>query len=240
MLKVSHFSETATVQIDHSPVRFPPALEAHVNRAWQGEQERRGKLIFNGRLLSARSVGPGAIVAQVVEYRHLIAQRMEPTLFAQLQVRPLAVSGLLECADGIVFGRRAGAVTEDAGWWELAPSGGMDAAGAAEAALADHRHQVLEELHEELGMGGDTVSRVRPFALVEDTESHVIDIGIGLTSPLSASEVLRSHAQAGSGEYDALHIVPRAQLQGFMDEHARQLVAVSAALLARFLAPGLK
>jgi hypothetical protein len=43
--------------------------------------------------------------------------------------------------------------------------------------------QLLTELHEELGMTPETVSHPQPLCIVEHGESHVLDLGIGLTHP---------------------------------------------------------
>jgi len=131
MLKVTQFSASAIVQVNATPLTLSNVIEAEVERLWQAEQARRGKALFNGKILSAVEITPNGILGQIVEYRHLIAQRAQPELFGALNVRPVAVSGLLDCANGIVFGRRAGSMTQDAGLWELAPSGGLDTSKVA-------------------------------------------------------------------------------------------------------------
>lgn len=172
-------------------------LENEVERLWLAEQERRGKAIFNGRIMSASTVSSNRIHGYIVEYRLLVAQRAKPALFKELQVRPVAVSGLFECTDGIVFGRRAGSMTQDAGLWELVPSGGIDTSkindDASPTVNVDLSSQILTELHQEVGIKSDFASSVNPFCLVDDTDSHVLDIGIAIGSTLSYDEILTIH-----------------------------------------------
>ena len=234
MLSVHPFSPTACIRISNTISLLPNDVEAEVERLWQAEQQRRGKPLFNGSILSAIEISSHEIIGRIVEYRHYVAQRARPELFDVLKVRPVAVSGLLECADGVVFGRRAGSMTQDAGFWELVPSGGIDTSKADERTDVNYRAQILTELHEEIGINSDSVLSIRSFCLVEDIDSHVIDIGIAMVSPLSTDEVLRIHREAATKEYDELRVVPFADIDGFIQVEAMQLVGVSAMLIQHF------
>jgi hypothetical protein len=208
-------------------------VESEVENLWLAEQRRRGTSIFNGSIFSAVEIVPLRISGRAVEYRHWVAQKARPELFDVLDVRPVAVSGLLECAEGIVFGRRGAAVTQDAGSWELVPSGGLDARNRVPGEV-DYCGHCMTELREEIGIDSNAVVSVKPFCLVEDLDSHVLDIGVAMESPLDADTVLRIHRAAVSKEYDELRVVPRAALAEFGRSEAAQLVRVSAALLGRF------
>lgn len=231
MLKVTSFSSSAAVRLNDSPLVLPDNIEVEVELLWQAEQARRGKALFNGKMFSAVEITPDTILGRIVEYRHLIAQRAKPELFEALKVRPVAVSGLFECAKGVVFGRRSGAMTQDAGLWELCPSGGLDTSKTAASDEVDYCAQILTELQEEIGISPDDVTEIHPFCLVDDLDSHVIDIGIALTSRLSADEVLAIHRAAATKEYDELLIVPHDEVVQFMADKRGQLVVVSTALL---------
>ena len=232
MLNVCDFLPTSTVISVAAKVKLPDSIEHEVEALWQMEQTRRGAAVFNSSLLSAVESSSQQIVGRVVEYRLLVAQRARPELYDVLQVRPVAVSGLLECADGIVFGRRAATVTQDAGLWELVPSGGLDASKFVPGEV-DYRDQILLELHEEVGVGLESLSSARPFCLIEGIESHVLDIGIAMMSPLAGDALVRMHHVAGSLEYEELRVVARAELAEFMRREAANLVEVSAALISR-------
>ena len=236
MLEVLKISSTSgfKVKIDSTQPKLSPDLENEVENLWQAEQERHGKAMFNGRIMSASTVTCEGIHGCVVEYRYLIAQRACPELFKVLQVRPVAVSGLFECAGGIVFGRRADVMTQGAGLWELVPSGGIDTSKIVEAVEVDYFSQILTELHEETGINSDSVSIVMPFCLVDDNNSHVIDIGIAMKSPLSSAEVLNIYEKAASKEYDELRVVPFSEVNGFIQGEKSRFVEVSIMLLQHF------
>ena len=229
-----------TVSVVGEPPTLSAELENEVERLWLAEQNRRGKAIFNGRIMSASTVSSDGIHGYIVEYRHLIAQRARPELFKDLQVRPVAVSGLFECADGIVFGRRAGTMTQDAGLWELVPSGGIDTSKINDDIIkqstvnVDFLYQILTELHQEIGIKSSFVSSVKPFCLVDDTDSRVLDIGIAIESPLSYDEILTIHRNTATKEYDKLRLVPRSEINQFIQDKASQLVGVSMALLQHY------
>lgn len=219
------------VRLTDAPSKLPDGLEREIETLWRAEQERRRKPMVNGRIVSALEATPDGIRARIVEYRHWIAQRIRPELYDLLMVRPLAVSGLLECADGIIFGRRAGTVTQDAHLWELVPSGGLEVCDADHGVDFDYPAQILRELQEEIGIDRAAVCRIDPFCLVSDPDSHVLDIGIAMSSGLSAAAVSGAHRAAGSREYEELRIVPSDEVDAFVRTESSCLVGVSAELV---------
>lgn len=233
--KLSAASKFTVTLSEVSSTKLPDDLESEVDTLWRREQERRGKAIFNGRILSALDSTSQGIQCRVVEYRHLIAQRIRPVLYEVLRVRPVAVSGLFECADGVVFGKRGGTLTQDSGLWELVPSGGLGPDEVVLGGEIDYRSQIMTELYEEIGIDADAVSSVSPFCLVDDLDSHVLDIGIAMHSALSSDAVLRMHGATVSHEYEALQIVPLASVKEFAQDKSGQLVSVSAKLIEHFL-----
>jgi hypothetical protein len=219
------------VRLADAPLQLPNGIETEIEALWRAEQERRQEAIVNGRIVSALEVAPDGIRGRVVEYRHWIAQRIRPELYDVLMVRPVAVSGLLECADGIIFGRRAGTVTQDPHLWELVPSGGLEVRGADHGGEFDYRAQILRELQEEIGVDRGAVSSFIPFCLVNDPDSHVLDIGIAMTCGLSATAISGAHRAAGSREYEELRIVPSDEVDEFVRIESSRLVGVSAELV---------
>ncbi len=235
MLQVHEFSSTSNVIFLDTKVTLAPQVESEVEYLWQDEQKRRGKPLFNGKILSAVEVSTGQILGRFAEYRHLIAQRARPELFDALRVRPVAVSGLLKLADGIVFGKRSGTVTQDAGLWELVPSGGVDTSKISVAGEVDYRAQIKTELREEIGIEDDLILSVRPFCLIDDIDSHVLDIGIELELSLSTKEVQQIHCELANNEYDVLRVVPFAGVDAFISDRASKIVGISRMLIQQFL-----
>lgn len=214
---------------DHHPERD---LDARIETIWSEAVRTSGGNLFNGSIVSVLDITSRRIDVQIDEYRRWIAARADRSLASALRIRPLAVSGLLRCADGLVFGRRSGRNTEAAGQWELAPSGGFDAAGLDPGAVVHPARQILTELQEELAIAPDAIQSTRPFCVVVDQISGVVDIGIELlASTLSATDVLRAHRDAGSEEYSELLVISDTALVGFLASRQHQILRLSAAIL---------
>lgn len=222
------------VLIDCEAPTIAPILDDEIEALWQAEGKGRAGKLFNGAIVSAVQVGDDCIHACSVEYRRYIAQRARPDLFDALQVRPVAVSGLLECADGLVFGRRARAVTQDAGQWELVPSGGLDASRSTASGEVNLHAQLLLELQEETGLASASVVPAVPFCLIEDPTSHVLDIGIALKTPMTAAEILAIHGKTPKQEYDMLRVVQLSEVPQFTQVQASRLASTSLAMLQEF------
>jgi hypothetical protein len=154
---------------------------------------------------------------------------VRPALFARLRVRPLAVSGLLTCKGGVVFGRRAADVAFDPGCWELAPSGGVAPESANAAGRIDLARQIKIELEEEVGLAAAEVAEPEILCAIEDDETRVVDIGIALASPLVGAEVRSRHARRSNREYAELAVVAPDDVAAFAG--VRDVIAVSRALL---------
>ena len=133
------------------------------------------------------------MTGHLTQYRRVVAQMERPELFAELGVRSFAVCGVLCCAGGVVVGRRHRAANYQAGMWQLAPAGSVDAGAVADDGKIDLRRQLLGELEEELGLPPDAVGEPRPLCVVEHPGSHVSDLGLALVTRLSAEEVLAAH-----------------------------------------------
>ncbi len=213
----------------------PPAIAAEalarVAAIWRAETAQRPRL-FNGRLFSIAREEPERIEGWLAEYWLFLAQRREPALREQLQLRPLGVTGLLRCADGVVFGRRAAHVVQNPGAWELAPSGGIDGSALAADGRIDLARQLLAELAEETGIAPERVSRPpRPFAMVEDRTSGVAAIALSLQTDLRADDIWAAFAALEAREYDELEIVPDAAIGPFVDRIGALLSPASLILL---------
>ena len=201
--------------------------------------------MFNGRVFSADTITPRLVTGHLTEYRRIVAQMERPGLFeipgsspgaspgTSLVVRPLAVCGVLRCAGGVVVGRRHAAAIYQAGMWQLPPAGSVDSGAMNDDGVADLRRQLLNELREELGLGPETVGESRPLCIVEHPGSHVSDLGLALTTDLTAEAVLAAHRAGGNGEYQALRIVPEDRLAAFLAEAAESLVPPAREFLIR-------
>ncbi len=234
MLKVSPARPAPEVHLGAMEPVLSPEVHRRVEDIWQAETALRGDRLFNGRLFSIAQSTPQHMRGWLAEYRWFIAQRRDPSLHAYLKVRPLAVTGVLHCAEGIVFGRRASHLEMDPGRWELVPSGGVDGAHVNRAGRVDLAAQLLTELVEETGIPpSEVASPPHAFAMVEDARSHVTDIGFTIRIAHSAAQMRALFATAAHREYVALEVVPATQIARFLAECGDTLVEVSRALLGR-------
>jgi hypothetical protein len=213
------------------------ALDATVEVLWRSACARVAAggagALFNGLVFSADAIAPELITGHLTEFRRIVAQMEQPALFEALGVRPLAVCGVLRCADGVVFGRRHGGAIYQAGMWQLPPAGSVDAHAVdtdGEVALA---RQLLAELREELGLLAAEVDAPLPLCAVEHPDSHVCDLGMALHTALDGAAVRAAHAERGNGEYPTLRIVPLAELPGFIRQAGAAMVPPAPVFLAR-------
>ncbi len=225
------------VQVTLPMPALPPAVDVEVERLWGIACARVAAggagALFNGRVFSADTIAPDMITGHLTEFRRIVAQMERPALFDALGVRPLAVCGVLRCADGVVFGRRHAGAIYQADMWQLPPAGSVDAhAVGADGGVALGR-QLLSELREELGLSPDEVDTPVPPCVVEHPDTHVSDLGMALHCKLDGDAIRAAHAGRGNGEYPILRIVPLADLPGFLAAAGDAVVPPAPVFLVR-------
>ncbi len=186
----------------------PAAVRARIEAIWAEEKRRRGAALYDGPAYSLVEHTPALLALRKTDYRSLLAQRRDPGVYAALELRPVGVTGILTCSEGVVLGLRAGFVAADAGLWEPAPAGGLD--------RPDPEAQLLEELAEELGIAPARVKPPLVRGLVEDTDSHVCDILYRIETDLGETELRAAQRAGGSDEYAELAVVAPGDLPGFL------------------------
>jgi hypothetical protein len=225
------------VRINRPMPPLEAALEARIDALWAAASARvaaggAGQL-FNGRVFSIDSITPERITGHLTEYRRLVAQVEDHTLFSGLGIRSLAACGVLSCSGGVVIGRRPAAAIYQAGMWQLCPAGSVDGGAARADGTMDYRAQLQTEVQEELGIGPEFLGAITPLCLVEHAGSRVSDLGMAVHTTLSRDEVLAAHRTSGNGEYDPLRIVPIAELPEFIEWAGNTLVPPAPVFLAR-------
>jgi 8-oxo-dGTP pyrophosphatase MutT (NUDIX family) len=216
---------------------LPPELDARIERLWLRAAARvaaagAGRL-FNGRIFSIDTITPERITGHLTEYRRMVAQAEDHTLFAELGVRSLAACGVLRCPDGIVVGRRLDGAIYQPGMWQLCPAGSVDAGSRRADGTMDYRGQLLTELREELGLDPASAGDPMPLCVVEHPGSHVSDFGMSIHTALDSAAILESHRVLGNGEYNPLRIIPVAELAAFIVWAGASLVPPAPVFLAR-------
>lgn len=202
-----------------------PSLEDVVEEIWQAERRRRGSKLFNGTLFSVDELTDGAVAGRFVEYRRFLAQVHRPELFLELQVRPLAVTGLLQNTEGLFFGRRNPGAAQQPDRWELVPAGGIDASTLTDGSEVEPGEQILAELKEEVGLDRASVATPRLVAFCEETEHHVFDLVWKLETSVESMAVRKAHAQLGNPEHVQILCVSWKELEGFLEHNQGALAA---------------
>ena len=208
-----------------SPETLPPGLEHTVEEIWQAERRRRGAKLFNGTLFSVCELSPTAVTGRFVEYRRFVAQVQRPELFLELRVRPLAVTGLLQNAQGLFFGRRNSGAAQQPDRWELVPAGGVDTNSLTDGGEVEPGEQILEELKEEVGLDRTSVDTPRLVAFCEEAEHHVFDLVWELETSFDSSAVISTHAQLQNPEHVQILCVSWKELEGFLADRQEELAA---------------
>ncbi len=234
---VHELAGSLRVQVTRPMPSLPPSLDATVEALWRRASARmaqgRAGRLFNGRVFSADTIAADAITGHLTEFRRVVAQFEQPDLFAPLGLRPLAVCGVLCCADGVVFGRRHRDAIYQAGMWQLPPAGSVDGSSVAADGAVDLGHQMRVELQEELGLAADEIGEPRPLCVVVHPGSHVSDVGMALVTAQPGQAVLTAHRDAGNREYDPLMVVPFADLARFVAACGETLVPPARCFLRR-------
>ena len=215
-----------------------PGLDAETERIVAGHwraanAERR---LFNGRVFSADAVTPDEIAGHWTEFRRATAQMRDPSLSKVLQIRNLAVCGMLVCPDGVAIARREPTASYQPGVWQLPPAGSVDF-GAATPGGADWRHALFAELREELGIEAEEVRRLSPLCLVQHP-SGVLDMGVRIDTDLSAEAILSRHRALGNEEYQQLQVLPPDRIEAMAAAAGGELMPTAPAFLRLYSSSG--
>lgn len=211
------------LQVVPSAPKPSAAIAATIDAIWAAEKRARGTKLYNGKVYSLVDQTSRLLTLVETDYRHFLAQRRALEIAGELKLRPVGVTGILTCRDGVVLGRRAGHLASDAGLWEPAPAGSLD--------RLDPAAQLLEELAEELGLKSSQVTPPNVLGLVEDAESRVVDILYRLETALDAPAIEAARRASGSDEYQEIAVVAPDGLAGFLAVRRAQTLPALAAML---------
>ncbi len=222
--RVHPLAATVTARVSGTRSPLETALAAEIDQHWLAAQAGCGGALFNGAVFSVDEITPALIHGHMTEYRRVLAQFRDPSLFATLTLRPLAVCGVLLSPDGVLFGRRHHGAVYQSGMWQTPPAGNVDDRVVRPGGEVDLPGQVFTELREEIGLTRDAIVALRPLALIEHAETHVLDLGFLLSARLGAGAIASAHARDGNDEYETLRVVPLADLPAFLARMGPEIV----------------
>jgi len=230
MLSFRRCDEWPAIRVVPYDISLSSDITAHIDKIWDEGKEKAGGSLFNGRFFSLL---PGhGDEGFFADYKFWLAQRVDPSLYTVLKLRPLAVTGLVRCADGILFGRRGAKVQQAPGCWELIPSGGIaDTAFIEGEDRIDPLRQFFDELQEETGLLPDDLSSVYPLGILEDHNEHVVDIVIAAATNATRHEIMQLSDITKEKEHQEITVVGDREIGSFMDKNSSLLLETSHRIL---------
>ncbi len=205
---------------------LPENILSEIEEIWRGEVEKLGHHVFNGRLLSMVELTPNLMVGEFVEYKHYLAQKRRPALEPFLHIKPVGVSGRTHVGDYFLFGKRSQNVLLDKGMFELVPSGGVDPQSQVGDRIAIEK-QIEIELYEETGIDPALIERIKPLALMIESDAFIYEVCLDITLKKEALEIPLGHNK----EYDELLWIERQEIPKFKQEHLGEIVPASLRIL---------
>lgn len=215
------------LRIEHSSNAPSPPLLQKIDKLWASGLSQGTQNLFNGKIFSVVSLKQDHISVAPVEYKYFYAQVCEPALFDDLRIRPLACTGVLNCDEGIIFGRRSHNVTLDQGKWELAPSGVFDGDCEVMENELSSTKLLRKEAEEELGIPHNHVQPGDVHYVIQDNESHAVDLIVAVAVTLSGGDVLRYFENRTNLEYSEIKIISPRDLGAFLQANASSMSAIS-------------
>ncbi|GEM_PF-5642776 len=206
--------------------------------AWQIAQTQRGDKLYNDSLAVClpRTASASDIICGFTDYKHFIAQRMEPSLRARWHLQPLGVSGLLWIDEGLVLARRAAFVTTHPNLFDSVPAGCITQRVLLPSGLVDYRAQLLEEFEEECGLSRTHIVSMTPVAFFENREEAMFDVCLTLRVNARWSQI--EAAMKACDEYYDPVCVPAKEIPQFIAAHRAQIIPSTIALIETYgLAP---
>ena len=230
MIQYQKLPRISSFQIDNSIMAFPPEVENRVTEIWNNALKESKNRLRDELVLSFQGIQNGTILVQPFNYRYYYAQTCFPDLHPLLNLDILAVSGLLVCKNGIVFGYRSSKVLQNSKMFELVPSGSLEFS-TVKIFPNTPEEQLLIELHEEIGIVREQLDSIELSGYVYDDKYRVVDLCFTLTTDLDRSSIIRIWTSISNTEYNYLLIVPKVLIKLFIFICGFKVVPISRRLI---------
>ncbi len=224
--RVESVSEKLQLTYQESTLALSPDAEAQIDRIWKSECEKKPEL-FNGQILCVKSYARDAVSLTSRDFKYLLAQHKDSTLYEQIQLINLGVTGIVIAENKFVFGKRSDRVTHDPLKWELVPAGTFDKKFVKSPQKVDWQAQILEELFEEVGVHEHHAETVRAFGMIRGLTQSFIDLAIEIKLRISVRELEDLITKRPSREYIDFKILDLLQTQKFLSESFEEISETS-------------
>lgn len=210
---------------------FPASVESAVRRVWDEENAKRARPYVDNPLLSFVGVSDSTVWGRFLRYRHYIAWRRDPSLFAGERVAAMGVSGLTLVDGCFAVGCRGPHMTAYAGWWELLPSGSIDADFLRAGGVIDFVAALKAELAQETGIDEPLIRGVSPYALVFDPNIETYDVVARIDAASTPALRERWARLDDDDEYSVIELVQPASMPDFLRTRRDRVIAASLAMI---------
>lgn len=200
-----------------------PEITSQVESIWQDFTDKNPGL-SDGDLLFVDQYNPNnssSILCFTAPYRYFFAQRKDALIRERLNLQGLAVSGIIDQDDCLLFGQRSSLVTQYKNFWELVPSGSLSPRFLQQDDTINFTQQLAEEFCEELSGNIKDIVRINPEALIFDDAESTLDI-------LSSISVHPNfHHPPSTDEYQQILKVSKSSVDDWVEKKEQQLVPTS-------------
>jgi beta-phosphoglucomutase-like phosphatase (HAD superfamily) len=209
---------------------LPAEISKIVDTLWD-ESVSHHPGLFDEKIFSFLKFDSNAIDGHFVPYRRMRAVSSKPALRDQIELKPLAISGVAKCSDGIIIGKRAVSVSSTCGLWEFCPSGGINAEHVSTAGDVDFYSLILSELLDEVGIPKDFVKSIRISEGYENVFSGLLDLIADMEIDLSSDQVISLHKKNATEEYDEIRVIKEKDIKAFCSSVNWSIVDVTYQLM---------
>ena len=209
-----HAFEKLRIRSEGDAPPLPPEISKIVDALWE-ESVSHNPRLFDEQIFSFLKYDNYSIEGHFAPYRRLRAVSSNPTLRDEIKLRPLAISGVAKCPDGIIVGKRAASVSSMCGQWEFCPSGGINAEHVSTTGDVDFYSLILSELLDEVGIPKDFVKSIGISEGYENISSGLLDLIADMEIDLSSDQVINLHKMNATNEYDEIRVIKEKDIKAF-------------------------
>jgi len=219
------------VVIDAS-TKIPASVQEESDKKWNLALKENPSL-FNGVFLYCTGFDNKKLYCRIIPYSFYFASLKDTGLKEKLSINAVAVSGICRVQDKILIGKRGKSVTQQPGYYELVPSGGLDPNKRTPSGSIDFHCQLDTELFEETKISPSQIQDRKLMGLFLDSQHDVFDICVQIQFSPEVEQLNLDSMR--TSEYDELLWLPINEIANFIRSEPR-IIPTSLALLKGYLA----
>lgn len=213
-----------SIEVDENATPFALSSDdvARVEAIWQEEKKKKGERLFNGRMLIYLKHSMTSLWGSFVDYKYYIAGLRDSSLRQKMNLRTIGASGITRSGNCVLWGRRASFVTEYPGYYECAPSGGINPEMALEGCISV-KEAFIQELTEETRIPATLVEKIVPRWIVYDSQAKLYEI----VALIDLDSSVKHLTLSATDEYDELLWIEMDNLSLFFEGRGEKILPAS-------------